>query len=226
MATREEEKAAAARKSVEYVTDGMVVGLGTGTTAKYVIELLGERVKQGLKIQGIPTSKASSVLAASKGIPLTGLDKVEFIDLTIDGADEVGPGLALIKGGGGALLHEKIVASSSKRLVIVADEHKRVAQLGRFPLPVEVIQFAAGPVERRLQTMGANPRLRLGADGKPFMTDEGNFLFDLSYGQIPDPPALAATLKSMVGVVEHGLFLDLASVAIIAGPSGTQVLTK
>jgi ribose 5-phosphate isomerase A len=226
MATREEEKAAAARKSVEYVTDGMVVGIGTGTTAKYVIELLGERVKQGLKIQGIPTSKASSVLAASKGIPLTSLDKVELIDVTIDGADEVGPGLALIKGGGGALLHEKIVASSSKRLVIVADEHKRVAQLGRFPLPVEVIQFAAGPVERRLQKMGANPRLRLGADGKPFITDEGNFLFDLSYGQIQDPPVLAATLKSMVGLVEHGLFLDLASVAIIAGPSGTQVLTK
>jgi ribose 5-phosphate isomerase A len=226
MVTRDEEKAAAALQSVEYVADGMVVGLGTGSTAKYVIELLGERVKQGLKIRGIPTSKVSSDLAASLGIPLTSLDKVESIDLTIDGADEIGPGLELIKGGGGALLHEKIVASSSKRLLIVADEKKRVAQLGRFPLPVEVIQFAAAPVERQLRKLGGNPRLRVGADGRPFITDEGNFLFDLSFGQISDPPALANALKSIVGLVEHGLFLDLASIAIVAGPSGTQVLTK
>ncbi|HEV2275511.1 MAG TPA: ribose-5-phosphate isomerase RpiA [Acidobacteriaceae bacterium] len=225
MATREEEKAAAARKSIEYVADGMIVGLGTGSTARYVIELLGERVSQGLNIRGIPTSKVSARLAASLKIPLTTLDQVESIDLTIDGADEIAPGLALIKGGGGALLHEKVVASYSQRLLIVADEHKRVARLGHYPLPVEVIQFAAGPVQRELRKMGANPELRAGDDGHPFTTDEGNFLFDCSFGQIENPEELGRTLKSITGVVEHGLFLGLASMAIVAGPSGVQVLT-
>ncbi len=226
MDTREEEKAAAASKSLEYVEDGMVIGLGTGTTAKYVIELLGQRVRAGLKVRGIPTSKASAGLAASMMIPLTTLDETEFIDLTIDGADEIGPGLELIKGGGGALLHEKIVASCSKRLLIVADEHKKVERLGHFPLPIETIPFAAAPVKRQLEKLGANPRLRCGAGGQPFITDEGNFLFDCSFGQIPDPPALARTLKSITGLVEHGLFIGMASIAIIAGPSGTQVLTR
>lgn len=225
MSTREVEKAEAARKSIEYVQDGMVVGLGTGTTAKYVLQSLGERVREGLKIRGIPTSKASAALAASLKIPLTTLDDVESIDVTIDGADEIGPGLSLIKGGGGALLHEKIVATSSKRLVIVADEQKRVDQLGRFPLPVEVIPFAEAPVRRQLEKLGANPKLRIAQDGTPYITDEGNFIFDCNYGRISDPQAVARAIKSLTGVVEHGLFLGLASVAIIAGDSGIQVLT-
>jgi ribose 5-phosphate isomerase A len=225
MDTREAEKSVAARKSLEYVQDGMIVGLGTGTTVKYVLEFLGERVAQGLKIRGIPTSKASAAIATSLKIPLTSLDEVECIDVTIDGADEVGPGLSLIKGGGGALLHEKIVASSSKRMVVVADEHKRVDQLGRFPLPVEVIPFAEGPVRRQLEKLGAKPKLRTRQDGSPYITDEGNVIFDCHYGRISDPQAVGQAIKSLTGVVEHGLFLGLASVAIIAGDSGTQVLT-
>ncbi len=192
MTMREEEKAAAASKSLEYVEDGMVLGLGTGSTAKYVIELLGQRVRDGLRIRGIPTSKASAALADSLTIPLTTLDQIESIDLTIDGADEIGPGLELIKGGGGALLHEKIVASCSRRLLIVADEHKKVDQLGRFPLPVEVIPFAAAPVKRQLEKLGANPSLRIGNGGEPFITDEGNFLFDCSFGKIPDPAGVGS----------------------------------
>ena len=157
-------------------------------------------------------------------IPLTSFDEVEYTDVTIDGADEVAPGLALIKGGGGALLHEKIVAASSRRLVIVADEHKIVQRLGRFPLPVEVIPFAASPVKKKLEGIGAHPVLRSGHDGSPYITDEGNYIFDCHYGEIPDPAAVAHTIKSMTGVVEHGLFLGLASVAIIAGPEGARVI--
>jgi ribose 5-phosphate isomerase A len=224
MDTREAEKAAAGRKSLDFIEDGMVVGLGTGSTAKYAIEFLGERVRNGLKIRGIPTSNGSAELARSVGIPLITLDDVDAIDVTIDGADEVGPELELIKGGGGALLHEKIVATSSKRLVIVADQQKQVEYLGRFPLPVEVIKFAASPVKRTLQALGLNPGLRAGADGKPYLTDEGNFILDCKIGRILDPPALARSLKSITGVVEHGLFLGLASMVIIAGPSGTRLM--
>jgi len=218
------EKAAAARKSLEYVKDGMVVGLGTGSTATFAIHFLGEQVRDGLKIRGIPTSRASAELAQSLGIPLTSFDEVDHTDVTIDGADEVAPGLALIKGGGGALLHEKIVAAASHRLVIVADEHKLVQRLGRFPLPVEVIPFAAGSVRRKLEALGANPVLRTGHDGSPFITDEGNYIFDCHYGEILDPPAVAQSLKSITGLVEHGLFLGLASVAIVAGPAGSRVI--
>jgi ribose 5-phosphate isomerase A len=219
------EKAAAARKSLEYVKDGMVVGLGTGSTATFAIQFLGEQVREGLKIRGIPTSRASADLARSLKIPLTSFDEVDHTDVTIDGADEVAPGLALIKGGGGALLHEKIVAAASHRLVIVADEHKLVQKLGRFPLPVEVIPFAAGPVRKKLEGLGANPVLRQAHDGSPYITDEGNYIFDCHYGEIADPAGLAPTLKSITGVVEHGLFLGLASVAIIAGPNGSRVVT-
>jgi ribose 5-phosphate isomerase A len=218
------EKAAAARKSLEYVEDGMVVGLGTGSTATFAIQFLGQQVRDGLKIRGIPTSRASAELARSLGIPLTSFEEVDHTDVTIDGADEVAPGLALIKGGGGALLHEKIVAAASRRLVIVADEHKLVQRLGRFPLPVEVIPFAAGAVRRKLEALGANPVLRPGHEGSPFITDEGNYIFDCHYGEILDPPAVAQTLKSITGLVEHGLFLGLASVAIVAGPTGARVL--
>jgi ribose 5-phosphate isomerase A len=224
--TQDEEKAEAARKSLEYVKDGMVVGLGSGTTATFVIKFLAERVRQGLKIRGIPTSRASGELARSLAIPLTSFDEVAYTDVTIDGADEVAPDLTLIKGGGGALLHEKIVASSSHRLVIVADEHKLVKRLGRFPLPVEVIPFAASPVRVRLEKIGANPALRSAPDGSPYITDEGNFIFDCHYGEIMDPAAVAHTIKSMTGVVEHGLFLGLATVAIVAGPHGARVINR
>jgi ribose 5-phosphate isomerase A len=224
MTLTDTEKAVAARKSLEYVKDGMVVGLGSGSTATFAIQFLGEMVRDGLKIRGIPTSRASGDLARSLGIPLTSFDEVSYTDVTIDGADEVAPGLALTKGGGGALLHEKIVAAASHRLVIVADEHKIVERLGRFPLPVEVIPFAAGPVRKKLEDIGAHPMLRIAKDGSAYITDEGNYIFDCHYGEILDPPAVAQTIKSMTGVVEHGLFLGLASVAIVAGPNGARVI--
>jgi ribose 5-phosphate isomerase A len=223
MTLTDTEKAAAARKSLEYVKDGMVVGLGTGSTATFAIEFLGQQVRDGLKIRGIPTSRASGELARSLNIPLTSFDEVDYTDVTIDGADEVAPGLALIKGGGGALLHEKIVAAASRFLVIVADEHKLVERLGRFPLPVEVIPFAASPVKRQLEKLGAHPVLR-SHDGSPFITDEGNVIFDCHYGEIVDPAALAHTLKSITGVVEHGIFLGLASVAVVAGAEGARII--
>jgi ribose 5-phosphate isomerase A len=225
MSLTDTEKAAAARKSLEYVKDGMVVGLGSGSTATFAIQFLGEQVRQGLKVRGIPTSRASGELARSLNIPLTTFEEVGLTDVTIDGADEVAPGLALIKGGGGALLHEKIVAASSRKLVIVADEHKMVEHLGKFPLPVEVIPFAAAPVKKQLEAMKANPVLREGHDGGPYVTDEGNYIFDCHYEKILDPASVAHALKSITGVVEHGLFLGLASVAIIAGPNGSKVVT-
>ncbi len=225
MTLTDSEKAAAARKSLEYVKDGMVVGLGSGTTATFAIEFLGEQVRAGLKIRGIPTSRASGELARSLGIPLTSFDEVAYTDVTIDGADEIGPGLSLIKGGGGALLHEKIVASASRQLVIVADEHKLVARLGHFPLPVEVSPFAASPLKRQLEEIGGSPVLRSQPDGSPYVTDEGNYIFDCHYGEIGDPAAVALSIKSMTGVVEHGLFLGLASVAVVAGPHGARVVT-
>ncbi len=185
--TQDSEKAAAARKSLEFVKDGMVVGLGSGTTATFAIRFLGELVRDGLNIRGLPTSRASGELARSLGIPLTSFDEVVYTDVTIDGADEVAPDFALIKGGGGALLHEKIVAAASRFLVIVADEHKMVKRLGRFPLPVEVIPFAAAPVKHHLVNLGANPVLRLRPDNSPYITDEGNFIFDCHYEEIADP---------------------------------------
>lgn len=224
MSTKEDLKAAAARKGIDYIRDGMVVGLGSGTTVKHFIELLGTRVREGLRVRAIPTSKAAAGLAASLGIPLITFDQQDTIDVTVDGADEIGPGLTLIKGGGGALLHEKIVAYASKQVVIVADASKKVDLLGRFPLPVEVVQFAAAPVKRKLERLHANPQLRLDPDGSPYITDEGNFIFDCHYGRIPDPSSVAREIRSIPGVVEQGLFLGLASIAILAGESGIQIL--
>ncbi|HEX3941012.1 MAG TPA: ribose-5-phosphate isomerase RpiA [Acidobacteriaceae bacterium] len=225
MSTRDDEKAAAARESLKYIRPGMVVGLGSGSTASIVIQLIGEQVSRGLKIRGVPTSGASGTLAKSLGIPLTTFEEVDSVDVTIDGADEIAPGLQLIKGGGGFLLHEKIVAAASKQVVIVADQKKKVAELGRFPLPVEVVRFAVGPVKRQLEQMKAAPRLRTGADDEPFVTDEGNWIFDCAFGRIPDPPAIARRLESVPGIVGHGLFLGLASLAIVAGSEGIEVLT-
>jgi ribose 5-phosphate isomerase A len=212
----EQEKEAAARASLKFVEDGQVVGLGTGSTAAYFIKLLAEQVKNGLRIRGIPTSVRSRELALSLGIPLTTLDECQEIAVTVDGADEVDPQLRLIKGGGGAMLREKIVASATKQLVIVADSSKQVPVLGKAPVPVEVIPFAQALVTRRIRALGADVRLRSAADGKPFVTDENNHILDCRFGLIRDADSLARQLNDMPGLVEHGLFVGMASLALFA----------
>jgi ribose 5-phosphate isomerase A len=214
--TSDLEKAAAARASLRFVRDGMTLGLGTGSTAAHAVRFLGEQVRAGLKVRGIPTSVHTQELAASLGIPLTTLDECQQIDVDIDGADEFDPQLHLIKGGGGALLREKIIASASRQVVIIADSSKQVAVLGEFPLPVEVIPFAQPLVAKRITALGATVKLRQDTKGNPFITDEGHHILDCSFGQIPDPPTLARTLSDMPGVVEHGLFIDLATVVLCA----------
>ena len=218
----DQEKEAAARASLRFVKDGQVVGLGTGSTAAYFIRLLGEQVKNGLKIRGIPSSDRSREQAAGLGIPLTTLDECQQIDVTVDGADEVDPELRLIKGGGGALLREKIVASATKYYVIITDATKRVPVLGKFPLPVEVIKFAQAVVRKKIEVLGAAVELRLGTDGKPYLTDENNYIFDCRFGQIPDADGLARQLSAMPGVVEHGLFIGMANVVLVA--SGSEIV--
>ncbi len=212
----DQEKEAAARSSLRFVKDGQVVGLGTGSTAAYFIQLLGEQVKNGLRILGIPSSDRSREQAESLEIPLTTLDECQQIDVTVDGADEVDPQLRLIKGGGGALLREKIVASATRQLVIVADATKRVPVLGKFPLPVEVIKFAQALIKKKIEALGAAVQLRLGQDGKPYLTDENNHILDCRFGQIADADRLARTLSDMPGVVEHGLFIGMASLVLVA----------
>jgi ribose 5-phosphate isomerase A len=218
----DQEKEAAARASLQFVRDGQVVGLGTGSTAAYFIKLLGEEVKKGLRIRGIPTSTRSQELAQSLGIPLTTLDECQEIAVTVDGADEVDPQLRLIKGGGGALLREKIVASATRQFVIVADASKQVARLGKFPLPVEVIRFAQALVAKRIAALGADVQLRTSPDGQPYVTDENNHILDCHFGEIRDPDRLAHELSDTPGVVEHGLFIDMASVALFA--RGTEII--
>jgi len=218
----DQEKEAAARASLRFVQNGQIVGLGTGSTATYAVRFLGERVKAGLKIRGIPTSVHTQELATSLGIPLTTLDEVQEIDVTIDGADECDPQLRLIKGGGGALLREKIVASATKKFVIIADSSKQVPVLGKFPVPVEVINFAETLVARKIAAMGAQVKVRADASGRKFITDSGNHILDCHFGQIPDPPALARKLETTPGVVEHGLFIGMASIALIG--KGSEVL--
>ena len=209
------EKEAAGRAAAKLVRDGDVVGLGTGSTAYFAVIALGERVKTGLEIIGIPTSVKTGDLARQLGIPLTTLDEHPVIDITIDGADEVDPKLNLIKGGGGALLREKVVASASKKMVVVADSGKVVRVLGKFPLPVEVIAFARTVVEQKIRALGGAPKLRLKPDGSVFVTDNGNQILDCSFEEIADPAALARALSDTPGVLEHGLFIGLASFAIV-----------
>ncbi len=221
-----EQKRRAAARSLDFVAQGMVLGLGTGSTAALMVEMLGARVRAGLDIRGVPTSRATADLARRSGIPLTDLSAVHRLDLTIDGADEVDPGLRLIKGGGGALLREKIIASLSDRVVIIAEADKRVDRLGRFPLPVEVIPFAAPALTPRLEALGGDARPRVGADGEPFVTDEGHHILDAAFGEIADPEALARRLADMPGVVEHGLFIGLAERAIFGIDTGVEELTR
>lgn len=217
---REQLKRLAGYRAAEYVTDGMVVGLGTGSTTAHAIEALGGRVREGLRIRGIPTSVASEGLAREVGIALTSLEECPEVDLTIDGADEVDRQGDLIKGRGGALLREKVVALASRRYVIVVDEGKMVDRLGvAAPLPVEVVPFAWRQCQQAIERMGALVELRRG-DGIPFVTDNGNYVLDCRFFPFPDPPRLGQRLKAIVGVVEHGLFLDMHPVVLVAGRQG------
>ena len=226
LSQRDELKRAAAYRAIEYVEDGMVVGLGTGSTAYFVVEGLGERVKQGLKITGIPTSERTATQARSLGIPLATFAEHQQIDLTIDGADEVERGsLNLIKGLGGALLREKIVAASSKRLVIVVDQEKLVDQLGdHTPVPVETVQFGWQATAARLTELGATPVLRHAHEDHPFITDGGNYTLDCRFGRIADAKALEQRVISIVGVVDCGLFIGRASAVIVAAADGVHVI--
>ncbi|MGB7130210.1 MAG: ribose-5-phosphate isomerase RpiA [Candidatus Sulfotelmatobacter sp.] len=217
----EQEKEAAAQASLRFIKDGQVVGIGSGSTAAYFIKSLGEQVKNGLRIRGIPTSEHSRQLAASLGIPLTTWDECPEIHVTVDGADEVDPQLHLIKGGGGALLREKIVASASKQVVIVADSSKRVPVLGKFGLPVEVIKFAQAVVKNKIEALGASVSLRQ-VNGRPYLTDEDNYIFDCHFGEIAGPDRLARQLSDVPGIVEHGLFIGIASVVLVA--EGREVI--
>ena len=223
--TPTEAKLLSAQRALTYIKDGMAVGLGTGTTATIFIRELGERVKQGLKVRCVSSSKASEDLAASLSIPMTTFQDCPELDVAVDGADEVAPGLALIKGGGGALLREKIVISAAHSFIVVADSTKAVAHLGRFPLPVEVIQMALPIVEGKLRGLGIQPRLRKSGAGAAYVTDEGNFILDCDCGQILEPEVLASSIRRIVGVVEHGLFLKMATLALIAGDDGVTERT-
>jgi ribose 5-phosphate isomerase A len=225
-------KRQAASRALDYVRPGMRLGLGTGSTARHFVELLGERVRAGLDVIGVPTSDATEADAKRCGVKLTTLDETPHLDLTVDGADEIGPELALIKGGGGALLREKIVAAASDHMIVIADETKLVPSLGSFPLPIEVMPFGLAATEiaigRVLESLKlpVNLRQRMRSDGHAFVTDGGHRIIDASIGRIPDPDALANALAAVPGVVEHGLFLRLAGTAIIAGGAGIRVIER
>lgn len=224
------QKRQAAARALDYVVPEMRLGLGTGSTAAQFVDLLGERVRNGLQVIGVPTSEATRAQAESCGIPLTTLDQTPELDLTVDGADEIGPDLALIKGGGGALLREKIVAAASHRMLVIADASKWVPLLGRFPLPIEVVPFGLEATRRAVAaaTGAAAPALTLrrGPDGLAFVTDGGHFILDAALERIADPASLAARLCAIPGVVEHGLFIGLATIAILAGPDGVRVVDR
>lgn len=228
----DELKRQAAARALEDVQDGMRLGLGTGSTAKHFVELLGERVRDGLRVVGVPTSEATRVLAQRCDIPLTTLDAIERLDLTVDGADEIDARLDVIKGGGGALLREKIVAAASDRMTVIADESKLVERLGRFPLPIEVIAFGMSATRRAIAEafskngLSGALELRKAAGGLVFVTDSGHCILDAHLGCIPDAPALARHLAAIPGVVEHGLFIGLVRTAILAGAAGLRVIER
>jgi ribose 5-phosphate isomerase A len=214
-ALRDEEKQTAARAAVQLIESGNIVGLGSGSTAAFALRYLAERVGKGLNILGIPTSLQTQHLAEQLGIPLTTLDEHPVIDIDIDGADEIDSQLNLIKGGGGAFLREKIIASVSRRFVVIGDSAKQVSRLGKFPLPVEAIPFAESLIKPQIEALGASVKLRQYAYGNPYVTDEGHHILDCIFGEIIDPPALAQKLCNIPGVVEHGLFIGMAEMALI-----------
>lgn len=216
----EKEKKLAAKEAVKFIKDNQIVGLGTGSTAYYVVKEIGNMVKDGLKIQAIPTSNKTGELAQSFNIPLIDINTIDHIDITLDGADEFNTDLLLIKGGGGALLKEKIVASMTKHEIIIADSSKRVDKLGKFPLPIEVIPFASNYVQRKLTQLNGSGKLRI-KDNKPFVTDEGNYIIDTHFGFITDPINLSNSLNKIEGIVCHGLFIELAG-TIIMGVGDTN----
>jgi ribose 5-phosphate isomerase A len=224
------QKRDAAAGALDFVRPGMRLGLGTGSTARHFVELLGERVRAGLDVIAVPTSEATQADAERCGIPLTTLDETPELDLTVDGADEIAPDLSLIKGGGGALLREKIVAAASARMIVIADESKFVSMLGRFALPIEVVPFGLAATRRAVEAAAAasgcsGPALlRRTRDGHVFVTDGGHWILDASLERIPDPRALAARLVAIPGVVEHGLFIGLAQTAVLAGPNGRRIV--
>jgi ribose 5-phosphate isomerase A len=225
-------KRQAAARALEHVSSGMRLGLGTGSTAKHFVDLLGERVRDGLDVIGVPTSEVTRAQALGLGIRLTTLDEIDRLDLTIDGADEIEPSLNVIKGGGGALLREKIVAAASDRMIVIADESKWVDTLGRFPLPVEVIPFGLAATRRAIEKAFAQSgvsgqmAVRKGKDGHVFVTDGGHWIVDAHLERITDAPRLAGLLNAIPGVVEHGLFIGLASTAVLAGAQGIRVVER
>jgi ribose 5-phosphate isomerase A len=225
-------KRQAAARALDFVRPGMRLGLGTGSTARHFVELLAERVHAGLSIVGVPTSEATRADAERLGVPLTTLDETPELDLTVDGADEIAPDLSLIKGGGGALLREKMVAAASAQMAVIADESKWVQVLGRFPLPIEVVPFGVAATRRAVEKAAAASGcdgpilLRRGKDGHPFVTDSGHWILDAALERIDDPSSLAARLAGIPGVVEHGLFLELTTTAVISGPNGVRIVGR
>lgn len=225
-------KRAAAARALEHVRAGMRLGLGSGSTARHFVDLLGERVRDGLSVICVPTSEDTGRQAEGLGIPLATLDEVPELDLTVDGADEIGPGLNLIKGGGGALLREKIVASASASMIVIADQSKCVSVLGRFALPIEVVQFGLAATRRAIEAAAAasgasGPALlRRTKDGHAFVTDGGHWILDAALERIPEPASLADRLAAIPGVVEHGLFIGFAEMAIIAAPEGVRIVER
>ena len=220
-------KKAAALEALKFVKPGMNIGLGTGSTANYFIEALAAKVKEGLNVQGVPTSRATKALAEGLGIPLTTLEEHSHLDLTVDGTDEFDSEFRLIKGGGGALLREKIVASSSRYMVVIADESKQVKKLGKFPLPVEVIRFGtdatAWKMERAFKLLKLEGQMVLRMkDGKPFVTDGGHFIIDCALGEIPEPERLDNLLNSIPGVVDTGLFIGICGIVLMGTPKGVK----
>lgn len=213
--TQDDDKRLAAEAAVAEVRDGMLVGLGTGSTAKHAINAIGARVREGLRIRAVATSVASAAQAEALGIALLDMADVARVDLTIDGADEIDGALVAIKGAGGAMLRERVVAAASTRMIVIADGSKRVQRLGAAPVPVEVVPFARESVAAALHALGAAPALRL-TDGRPYLTDQNNLVLDCRFAAFPEPRALAAALQAMPGLVGHGLFLDEVDAAYIS----------
>ena len=224
-------KIEAAAEALKHVEDGMRLGIGTGSTAEEFVRLLAEKVADGFTVRGVPTSERTARLCLELGVPLNSLDELPELDLTIDGADEVDSKLRLIKGGGGALLREKIVAAASLRMFVIADESKVVQTLGAYALPIEVNAFGLTATRVAIEKVASSLGLKAdivqrGQNGNAFRTDGGHFILDASFGLIPDAEALANALNTIPGVVEHGLFINLASLAIIAGPAGVRILPE